>query len=351
MLTFLNHASLLELLLSGQLLKGNHGHGGIDRSGEDNGVGHDGEQIQTRVVGDEEQSRSVTPSGYENGHAGHQDEEIEHHGDGGEELEDEQHNPRREIVVDERGEEVLARRQGLELAQSQSPFFDMGDDNVAVILSGCGVFDGTEIHEVAAACAALTKAGKNPVFYAPDKKLFHEVNHVSGAGDDGTSRNVLVESARIARGKVHPLTDLTVDGAQALVFPGGFGAAKNLSTFGVSDSPTLDPDVERVLLEFHSAQKPIGLCCIAPALAAMTFGNKGIKVKLTLGQEGEGWPYGGTIAKAKGFGVEVVEMGVDEICIDEANKIVTTPAFMYDGKFHEIQEGVTKMINALIDLL
>ncbi|TRY61295.1 hypothetical protein TCAL_03696 [Tigriopus californicus] len=227
----------------------------------------------------------------------------------------------------------------------------MSSESVAVVLSGCGVYDGTEIHEVAAVCVALSKLGKTPVFYAPDKVQFHEVNHVNGSSDNETKRNVLVESGRIARGKVLALGELQVTSADAVIFPGGFGAAKNLSTFGVSENPVVDQEVERVLVEFHEAKKPIGLCCISPILAAMVFGGKDIKVKLTLGKQGDGWPFGGTLDKAKEFGAEVVEMNVNEVCIDEEHKIVTSPAFMYDGKFHEIQEGVTQMVNAVVDLI
>lgn len=127
-------------------------------------------------------------------------------------------------------------------------------DKVAIILSGCGVFDGSEIHEASAACGAVTRSGKKVVFYAPDKTLHHEINHISGESNDDTSRNVMIESGRIARGKVNPLADLKVDDVDAVIIPGmttyeykftsivletvlisgGFGAAKNLSTFATS---------------------------------------------------------------------------------------------------------------------
>ena len=135
------------------------------------------------------------------------------------------------------------------------------------------------------------------------------------------------------------LQSLKADDAAAVIFPGGFGAAKNLCTFGVSSEPTVNKDVERVLLEFHAAGKPIGMCCIAPIIAAMVFGKRdGEKVRLTLGRrtvaDGEtgGWPYAEpTIDKAIEMGADMVECSVDEVCIDEANKIVSTPAFMYAG--------------------
>lgn len=230
--------------------------------------------------------------------------------------------------------------------------------SVGVVLSGCGVYDGTEVHEAAAVCSALTRAGKTPVFYAPSMKLYHEINHVRGTDNPDSDRNVLVESGRIARGKVLELSELTSNDVEALVFPGGFGAAKNLSTFGVSDQPEVNEDVARVLREFNEAGKPIGMMCIAPVLAAMVFSrDDGKAVKLTLGRrersEGEegSWPFASALDKVAEMSqaVELVEAGVDEVVVDEDNKLFTTPAFMYDGKFHQIHDGVAKMIQSLVE--
>lgn len=226
-------------------------------------------------------------------------------------------------------------------------------DKVAIILSGCGVFDGSEIHEASAACGAVTRSGKKVVFYAPDKTLHHEINHISGESNDDTSRNVRIESGRIARGKVNPLADLKVDDVDAVIIPGGFGAAKNLSTFATSAEPNVDEDMARVLREFHSAGKPIALCCIAPIVAALVLAKEdGKKIKITLGQRsGEGWPYAQTIDKAIEFGVEHEALNVDGVCVDEDNKLVTTPAYMFDGDFHEIHDGVAKMVEAALAMI
>ena len=148
------------------------------------------------------------------------------------------------------------------------------------------------------------------------------------------------------------------DNIAAVIFPGGFGAAKNLCTFAVASDPEVDEEVKRVLLEFHGARKPIGMCCISPIIAAMVFKDNPAKepVKLTLGRreiiDGEtgNWPYATTIDKAEGLGAHMVECGVDEVCVDEANKIVTTPAFMYEGEFHEIHDGINKMVNTLFGM-
>jgi len=228
------------------------------------------------------------------------------------------------------------------------PYATMSE--VAVVLSGCGVFDGTEVHEISAVCAALSRAGKNMVFFAPDKPLFHEVNHVNGQ-DGATERNCLIESARIARGKVAPVSELKASDFAAVVFPGGFGAAKNLSNFATSSDPSVDEEVARVISEFHAEKKPMAFCCIAPVLVALVLGKGGTKVKLTLGKTGEKWPYGGTIEKVTELGCECVEMEVSEVCVDEENKIVSSPAFMYDGAFHEIQDGVSKMVDELVKIV
>lgn len=222
---------------------------------------------------------------------------------------------------------------------------------VAVVLSGCGVYDGTEVHEAAAVLAALSRHGAEPVMFAPDKKQAHVVDHTAGSEMD-QERNVLKESARIARGAVSPLTDLKVGDVSAVVFPGGFGAAKNLSDFGFKGAEMdVDSEVKRVISEFHDAGKPQALCCIAPIIAAKVLGKSG--VKLTLGNCGaeSDWPYQGSIEAAKSFGANLELKNVDEVCIDEKNKLVTSPAYMYNGKFHEIQDGVTKMVCELVKLL
>ena len=176
---------------------------------------------------------------------------------------------------------------------------------------------------------------------------------MQGAPSESETRNVLVESARIARGHIKPLSELSSGTADAVVFPGGFGAAKNLSDFAVNGANmTVTDEVARVIKDFHSAKKPIALCCIAPMLAAKVLGEKG--VTLTLGKSNDGtgkWPYAGAIEAAKSMGANVVEKAVDEVVVDEANKVLTAPAYMYEGKFHEIQDSVSKMISTLLVML
>lgn len=222
---------------------------------------------------------------------------------------------------------------------------------VGVVLAGCGVYDGSEVHEAAAVLAALTKNGAEPVVFAPNKPQAHVVDHTAGS-EMSQERNVLIESARIARSAPSPLTELKATDLSAVIFPGGFGAAKNLSDFGFKGADmTVDPEVSRILKEFHSSGKPLALCCIAPILAANVLGKSG--VTLTLGNTGSesDWPYQGSIEAAKSFGANVELKNVDEVCVDAKNKVVTSPAYMYNGKFHEIQEGVTKMVDELVKLL
>jgi len=241
---------------------------------------------------------------------------------------------------------------------------NMSSGKVAVVLSGCGVYDGTEVHEAAAVCSALTRQGKKVVFYAPSKDQYQEINHTNGGNTTPGERNVLVESARIARGKVNALDTLTVDDYEALVIPGGFGAAKNLCTYAVSETPEVDPDLRTVLNSFREAGKPIAMCCIAPILAAMVLCSKdeGKSVKLTLGRReaseaeaeaGMSWPYSSSaMDKAADMGATVEEAGVEDFVVDEENRVFTTPAFMCDGApFHLVHDGIEKMVKAMTESL
>ncbi|HPX05046.1 MAG TPA: isoprenoid biosynthesis glyoxalase ElbB, partial [Tenuifilaceae bacterium] len=144
----------------------------------------------------------------------------------------------------------------------------MSKKRFAVVLSGCGVYDGAEIHEATMALYAIARNGGVYQVFAPDMEQHHVINHLTGE-EMPEKRNVLVESARIARGNAKPLSELRTEEFDALIFPGGFGAAKNLSTWAF-DGPLakINPDVERVIADMHKAKKPIGALCIAPVLLA-----------------------------------------------------------------------------------
>ncbi|KAF0685786.1 Aste57867_22394 [Aphanomyces stellatus] len=199
---------------------------------------------------------------------------------------------------------------------------------VALILSGCGVYDGSEIHEATSALIHLSKANAAVTVFAPNISQHHVINHLTGDVMAET-RNVLVESARIARGKVEGLEQLNVDNFDALFVPGGFGAAKNLSSFAVDgDKMQVEPQVAAALTAFHAAKKPIGLVCIAPVLGGKLFPG----VELTMGKRsGAKWSNGGAAGAVESWGGKIVEKEANEIYVDTTNKIVSAPAYMYDA--------------------
>ncbi|KAF3815591.1 hypothetical protein GH733_016864 [Mirounga leonina] len=231
---------------------------------------------------------------------------------------------------------------------------------VALVLSGCGVYDGTELHEASAVLVHLSRGGAEVQIFAPDIPQMHVVDHAKGQPSESETRNVLTESARIARGKITDLARLSAANHDAAIFPGGFGAAKNLcvlelwavrsedassrgrSTFAVDGKDCkVHEDVERVLKEFHKAGKPIGLCCIAPVLAARVL--RGVEV--TVGheqEEGGKWPYAGTAEAIKALGAKH--------CAKGKNKVVTTPAFMCETELHHIHDGIGAMVKKVLEL-
>ncbi|XP_071988268.1 putative glutamine amidotransferase-like class 1 domain-containing protein 3B, mitochondrial [Engystomops pustulosus] len=220
---------------------------------------------------------------------------------------------------------------------------------VAVVLSGCGVYDGTEIHEASAILVHLSRAGAQVKMFAPDIPQMHVIDHSKGE-PVSESRNVLAESARIARGDVAALSQLNAQDHDAVIFPGGFGAAKNLSSFAVDgESCRVHDDVQRVIKEFNKSKKPIGLCCIAPVLAARVLPG----VEVTVGQEDEQggkWPYAGTTKAIQALGGKHCAKEVHEVHVDRTSRVVTTPAFMAHAPLHNIFDGIGAMVSAVIKL-
>lgn len=212
---------------------------------------------------------------------------------------------------------------------------------VGVVLSGCGVYDGTEIHEAVVTLLALDRAGAAAVCMAPDVDQAHVINHLTGE-ETGETRNVLTESARIARGQVKNIQDVTARELDALILPGGYGAAKNLSTFAFKGADcTVHGDVTRLVKQMHQAGKPIGAMCIAPAAVARIFGGE-LRVDLTIGSDPE------TAAAIERMGARHVESPVTEIVVDEANKVVSTPAYMSAKTISEAAEGIEKLVAAVL---
>jgi len=213
---------------------------------------------------------------------------------------------------------------------------------VAVILSGCGVFDGTEIQEAVLTLLFLDRAGADVVCAAPNTNHIHVLNHMNQE-EMAETRNVLVESARIVRGNIMDLHALDTENIDALILPGGFGAAKNLSDFALKGpEATVHPEVQRVLEQVLAAGKPIGALCIAPATVTKALSAHAPEV---------------TIGTDTGTAAAIVTMGgthracqVDEICVDERNKIVTTPAYMLGPGIKDVAPGIEKLVHKVLAL-
>ncbi len=215
---------------------------------------------------------------------------------------------------------------------------------VAVILSGCGVFDGAEIHESVLVLLALDRANADAICAAPDIDQHQVVNHMTRKPVTGERRNVLVESARIARGNIIPLAKLKVQEVDAVIVPGGLGAAQNLCDFALAGAHyDVRPEVARVLQEAHMAGKPLGFVCIAPAIAARLFGSK--SVELTIGTDS------GTAQKLQARGARHISCPVRDVVVDRKLKIVTTPAYMLASRITESEAGINKLVQELLEMV
>jgi enhancing lycopene biosynthesis protein 2 len=217
---------------------------------------------------------------------------------------------------------------------------------IGVILSGCGVYDGSEIHEAVITLLAIDRAGAEAVCMAPDIDQMHVVNHLTGDVAEAETRNVLVEAARIARGKIRDLAEVKAADIDALILPGGFGAAKNLCNFAVK-GPDCDvnQDVARILREMFAAKKPVAAICIAPAILSKVLGADHVPHELTIGTDA------GTAAALSKMGSSHVQCPARDFVVDESIKLVSTPAYMLAGSIAEAAEGIEKTVNALIKLI
>lgn len=214
---------------------------------------------------------------------------------------------------------------------------------VGVLLSGCGVYDGAEIHESVITMLALDRAGADIVCMAPDVEQHHVINHLTQEEMNET-RNVLVESARIARGEIRDLKNVTANDIDALIMPGGFGAAKNLSDFAFKGPDArVNSDVERLLKEMVEAKKPIGAICIAPATLTKALGNFGPTV--TIGSDQ------GTSAAIEAMGGKHKTCMVHEIAVDESNNIVSTPAYMLGPGIKDVASGIENLVAKIMEMV
>ncbi|EJM87409.1 MULTISPECIES: isoprenoid biosynthesis glyoxalase ElbB [Pseudomonas] len=212
---------------------------------------------------------------------------------------------------------------------------------IAVILSGCGVYDGAEIHESVITLLRLDQRGAQVQCFAPNIAQLHVINHLTGE-EMPESRNVLVESARIARGNIKDIREADVEEFDALIVPGGFGAAKNLSNFAIEGAGcTVQPDVLALTEAFAEAGKPVGLICISPALAAKIYGPG---VTCTIGNDAD------TAAAMNKMGATHKDCAVTDIVEDKARKLVSTPAYMLAQSISEAASGINKLVDRVLEL-
>jgi len=216
---------------------------------------------------------------------------------------------------------------------------------VAVCLSGCGVKDGSEIHEAVATLWALNQAGAEIVCCAPNIDQPAVVNHLTGEPSGHERRNMLIEGARIARGSIQDIAGIHASDIDALIFPGGLGAAKNLCTFA-DDGPKCQvlPEVDRLAGEMLEAGKPIGAICIAPAMLARITGHRGLHPRITIGNDAA------TAEAIENMGAQHVSCVATDCVVDTTHKIVTTPAYMLASGPAEVFEGIRKLVAEVLKL-
>ncbi|MCB9356999.1 MAG: isoprenoid biosynthesis glyoxalase ElbB [Calditrichaeota bacterium] len=216
---------------------------------------------------------------------------------------------------------------------------------VGVVLSGCGFLDGAEIYEATLTLLCLDRRGISYQCLAPDVEQLHVVNHVT---KEATSekRNVLTEAARIARGRIEPLEIGWLDRLDAVIFPGGFGAAKNYCDFALKGAACkINPLVESFMRKAVERQLPIGAICIAPVVLARALKGLDMHPRLTVGALSDA-------ARAiDEFGGRHVVCPVTECVVDHELNIVSTPAFMYDARISEVEQGVDKLVDQIAALI
>ncbi len=211
----------------------------------------------------------------------------------------------------------------------------------AIILSGCGVYDGAEIHEATMSMYAIVKNGSTYDIFAPNIDQHHVINHITGE-EMNEKRNIMVEAARIARGKISPVTDYNPANYDGLLFPGGFGVAKNLCTFAFDgiDCDVL-PEIEKAIKDTVDAQKPIGALCISPVLIAKVLGE----VEITIGQDKA------TAEQAEKMGARHINTHHGDVVVDSKFKIATTPCYMLDATILDIAEDAENVVLSMLEMM
>jgi len=216
---------------------------------------------------------------------------------------------------------------------------------VGLLLSGCGVNDGAEIHESVIAMLALDRAGVEMELMAPNIDQMHVVNHYTGQEMD-EYRNVLVEASRIARGNIKDMVEISGNDIDALIIPGGFGVAKNLCDYAMAGPEcSINPDVYRLISELQLLNKPIGAICIAPAMMAKIFGEQGVSANMTIGFDEA------TSKDIESMGSVHVECKVSDMVVDEDNYLVSTPAYMEAKSIKEAADGIEKLVKQVLSMI
>ena len=223
---------------------------------------------------------------------------------------------------------------------------------IGVLLSGCGVYDGSEIHEAVLTLLELDKLGVEAVCMAPDIEQHHVINHLNGE-EMNEKRNVLIESARIARGNIKPLSEVNTDELDGLAMPGGFGAAKNLTKWAFSgpDGEIL-PEVKKLIQDIANAGKPIASVCISPAVLAKALEGTGIHAEITVGTTQSPSPYDIAATNDGLFatGAKAVLCEVEEMVVDAPHKIITSPCYMMEASISQVAKGISKTMAKLVEL-
>lgn len=214
---------------------------------------------------------------------------------------------------------------------------------VAIILSGCGVYDGSEIHETVLTQLALARHNAEVTCAAPNIEQAHVFDHLVGHVADGESRNVLTEAARLARGEIIDVQQLDINAQDAMIFPGGFGAAKNLCNFAFEGSSyTVEPTIEAAVKQAHAAGKVLGFICISPAVAAASLGSE--QVEITIGNDLE------TAGILQSKGAHHIICKTEDIVVDSRQRIVSTPAYMLAQDLIEVEAGINKLVTKILEM-
>lgn len=220
---------------------------------------------------------------------------------------------------------------------------------IGVLLSGCGVYDGAEIQEALFSMLAIEETGGEVVAISINENQHHVINHLTGE-EMNESRNMLVEAARIARGNVKDINTISINELDALVIPGGFGSAKNLTNWAFEGPEgTILPSVKKLILDLLNAKKPLVALCVSPVVVAKALEGSGIRSNLSIGSTEEPSPYdiAGFSRGLESVGATTALKTKHEINIDKHNKIITAPCYMMDASLLEVRNNVQQAIQAL----